>query len=328
MKIIGDVSMRRIACAFMFASLLLMSSVTLSQAGGWAVVTLDQLPKEVVAGKPLTISFTVRQHGRTLINGLKPKILATRTEPLDSVTIIARPLSDKTGHYEAALTLPTAGAWKWSIDAFGAFPQPMPTLNVLASAPAKNTSSDSTRSSVTTSASSISVSMPSALPLIVGLVGLLGTVALLFFWQRTQARAAFVLSIVAVLVSMFAFALAGQPSVPSALARLQVSGAQPGLSAADEASVSATQYGKDLFLAKGCVVCHAHATVSAERASANLANFSVGPVLTNLTRDSEYLHRWLKDPSAVKPGTEMPTLGLNPDEIDALVVFLSTKPAQ
>ena len=33
-------------------------------AGGWAIITLDELPTGVVAGEPLTIGFTVLQHGK------------------------------------------------------------------------------------------------------------------------------------------------------------------------------------------------------------------------------------------------------------------------
>src|SRR5262249_61471615 len=45
-------------------------------AGGWAVVTLDDLPDAVVAGKPVTLTFTVRQHGHTPLDNLRPSIEA------------------------------------------------------------------------------------------------------------------------------------------------------------------------------------------------------------------------------------------------------------
>ena len=45
-------------------------------AGGWAVITLDELPMNVVAGESLGIGFTVRQHGRNSIPGLDPIIVA------------------------------------------------------------------------------------------------------------------------------------------------------------------------------------------------------------------------------------------------------------
>ncbi|HET7087523.1 MAG TPA: hypothetical protein VFL17_02620, partial [Anaerolineae bacterium] len=54
------------------------------------------------------------------------------------------------------------------------------------------------------------------------------------------------------------------------------------------------------------------------------AGFSVGPNLTQRELGPEYLRHWLKDPSAIKPRTEMPTLGLSDDEIEALVAFLTT----
>ena len=46
-------------------------------AGGWAVITLDEIPTGVVAGEPLTIGFTVLQHGKTPMEGLDPTITAT-----------------------------------------------------------------------------------------------------------------------------------------------------------------------------------------------------------------------------------------------------------
>ena len=45
-------------------------------AGGWAVVTVDTLPESVVAATPVRLSFTVRQHGQTLVDGLQPKVTA------------------------------------------------------------------------------------------------------------------------------------------------------------------------------------------------------------------------------------------------------------
>ena len=34
-----------------------------THAGGWGVTTLDAWPQNVVAGKPITVTFVVRQHG-------------------------------------------------------------------------------------------------------------------------------------------------------------------------------------------------------------------------------------------------------------------------
>jgi cytochrome c2 len=94
--------------------------------------------------------------------------------------------------------------------------------------------------------------------------------------------------------------------------------------AAPPTSVAAPQsdaeYGQALFSAKGCVTCHHHAAV------AGSDPYSMGnPDLTHYRPDPEFLRRWLKDPKAIRPGTEMPTLGLHQDEIEALIAFLAAK---
>ena len=48
------------------------------------------------------------------------------------------------------------------------------------------------------------------------------------------------------------------------------------------------------------------------------------PDLTNVRLNADYLRQWLNDPSALKPDTAMPTLGLKSDEIEALIAFLKT----
>src|SRR5947199_30203 len=40
-------------------------------AGGWAIVTLDDFPEYAVAGKPVNLTFAVRQHGVTSLPALK-----------------------------------------------------------------------------------------------------------------------------------------------------------------------------------------------------------------------------------------------------------------
>ncbi|HXJ30873.1 MAG TPA: cytochrome c [Gemmatimonadales bacterium] len=81
--------------------------------GGWAVITVDDLPDAVVAGKPVTLTFTVRQHGHTLLENLRPSIDAraggshTRAD--------AVPAGGK-GRYSSTLTLPDTGQWHLTIN--------------------------------------------------------------------------------------------------------------------------------------------------------------------------------------------------------------------
>jgi hypothetical protein len=97
-------------------------------AGGWAVITLDELPGDVVAGEPLTVGFTVLQHGRTPMSDLAPSIIANSKE--EQFVVPAEP-DGKPGHYTATLTFPKEGDWSWSIQAF-TMEQPMPVLRVAA----------------------------------------------------------------------------------------------------------------------------------------------------------------------------------------------------
>ncbi len=47
----------------LIALLLTLTLTTLAFAGGWAIITLNEFPDYAVAGKPLNLTFSVRQHG-------------------------------------------------------------------------------------------------------------------------------------------------------------------------------------------------------------------------------------------------------------------------
>lgn len=76
--------------------------------------------------------------------------------------------------------------------------------------------------------------------------------------------------------------------------------------------------GRILFRNKGCITCHVN---SREGGPPNM--FSVGPDLSAYSNDPAFLRRWLKDPPAVKPGTQMPNLRLSDEEIESLIAFLN-----
>ena len=73
-------------------------------AGGWAVITLDEIPVDIVAGEPITIGFTVMQHGQTPMNDLAPTITANLDK--DQEFTVTAEHDGKPGHYTAALTFP------------------------------------------------------------------------------------------------------------------------------------------------------------------------------------------------------------------------------
>lgn len=74
--------------------------------------------------------------------------------------------------------------------------------------------------------------------------------------------------------------------------------------------------GATLFQSKGCTACHGRQGQGTATAP------SLEGVSTKY--DTGYLSRWLKDPSAVRPGAAMPNLGLSEAEIEALIAHLQT----
>lgn len=80
------------------------------------------------------------------------------------------------------------------------------------------------------------------------------------------------------------------------------------------------QQGRALFVAKGCMVCHQNNRAAS--VGENTMQFGDVPNLTNVKIEADYLRRWLRDPKAIKPSTQMPNLNLSEGEIEALVAFL------
>lgn len=106
-------------------------------------------------------------------------------------------------------------------------------------------------------------------------------------------------------------------STPNMSAALSAAAPTPATGAADP------EYGRSLFMAKGCATCHVHAEANVG------SHFSeVGPNLTFYRADPVFLQSWLKDPQSIRPTTRMPNLELKKTEIDALIAFLATNPPQ
>lgn len=82
----------------------LLLSAMAAHAGAWATITVEDLPEYVVAREPVNLTFTVRQHGVTLLNGLKARVNAT-----------AAAAGREAGQYTATLTAPEAGDWTITI---------------------------------------------------------------------------------------------------------------------------------------------------------------------------------------------------------------------
>ncbi|MGB2716638.1 MAG: cytochrome c [Vicinamibacterales bacterium] len=102
--------MTRIRVALVAAAILAAASTM--RAGGWAVITLQQLPDLIQAGQTVPLTFTVRQHGVTPLGGLSPRVEASAGGARVSAAAVAGP---QTGQYTANLTLPNRGEWSITI---------------------------------------------------------------------------------------------------------------------------------------------------------------------------------------------------------------------
>jgi hypothetical protein len=105
--------------AMVVAALAALAVATAAQAGGWAVVVLDEVPGEARAGETQELGFTVRQHGHTPVDihtweGDLPTLMARHTETGETLMATARK-DGAVGHYTVSVTFPKAGVWAWEI---------------------------------------------------------------------------------------------------------------------------------------------------------------------------------------------------------------------
>jgi mono/diheme cytochrome c family protein len=97
----------------LLGSALALTTVAAVRMGGWAIVTVENPPEYLVAGKPVDVDFTVRQHGVTLLGDLKPSIEAKSGMRRVSGTAWAL---QRPGGYRATITAPQAGEWQITIN--------------------------------------------------------------------------------------------------------------------------------------------------------------------------------------------------------------------
>jgi hypothetical protein len=90
------------------------STVAFARAGGWAVVTVSKIPDAWITGKPLQLTWQVRQHGIELLDGLRPTLEARA----GSRHVTGRTWSfeeDGTKGYRGSIAFPEPGVWQVTI---------------------------------------------------------------------------------------------------------------------------------------------------------------------------------------------------------------------
>lgn len=285
-------TVRLFLIALVFSALVLALSSPV-HAGGWVVITLDRLPSQVNAGQPYELGFMARQHGQTPWQVAEIRIEARQSQTGQRVTFSATP-DQPQGHYHVQLLFPQPGRWEWGLQS-GLFPttQPMPAIEVGGLAQA-----------------STAPATPGLLRSLMGglaLVALASAALLLIRYRgkiifRWVGLGMFVLGGFC-LLAFFTFGNAQAEPIPQA-----------------QAAAAAPETGKQLFMAKGCVVCHVNS-----RAVENPDSLSVniGPNLSIYRKDPAFLRTFLANPTGPETTFKMPNLGLAPAEIEALVEFLN-----
>jgi mono/diheme cytochrome c family protein len=103
----------------MNSTLLAAASATMvavtAYAGGWATVTVTDMPEYLIAGKAAEFRFLVRQHGVSPLDGQTVAVRATTPGGMEA-RAIARSVEGAKGEYTALLTVPTAGDWTIRIE--------------------------------------------------------------------------------------------------------------------------------------------------------------------------------------------------------------------
>jgi cytochrome c oxidase subunit 2 len=84
--------------------------------------------------------------------------------------------------------------------------------------------------------------------------------------------------------------------------------------------------GASYFASSPCTTCHTISGVSKGLRGPDLTHFAARTTLAAgvLANDPENLAKWIEDPDALKPGAEMPKLGMRGAQLDDLVAYLES----
>jgi hypothetical protein len=99
-------------------------------AGGWATVGVTEMPEEIVAGRPFTLTFMVWQHGNKPVHELswdegriipvRPLVSFGSADAGQKLMFEAQPSEKQPGCFTVEIMLPEEGEYAWTIA-----PQPL-----------------------------------------------------------------------------------------------------------------------------------------------------------------------------------------------------------
>jgi hypothetical protein len=93
---------------------LVASTAAFASMGGWAVVSVSKIPDAWITGKPLQLTWKVRQHGVKELDGLRPTLEARSGSHLIRGTTWAFEEDGERG-YRGTITFPNRGEWQVTI---------------------------------------------------------------------------------------------------------------------------------------------------------------------------------------------------------------------
>ncbi|MDQ3950318.1 MAG: hypothetical protein M3282_08215 [Gemmatimonadota bacterium] len=105
--------MRRLLIAGL-GIIVVASTVAFARAGGWAVITIMKIPDAWITGQPLQLTWQVRQHGVTRLDGLQPTLEARAGSRRVSGRTWAFEEDGQKG-YRGSITFPEPGLWQVTI---------------------------------------------------------------------------------------------------------------------------------------------------------------------------------------------------------------------
>lgn len=117
------------------AALLLIVGPSSVGAGGWAMTSLDPFDPPA-AGQPITIGFTILQHGETPVDvpdvGIRILGQGQKSEFFPALS----DGSDRVGHYTATVVFPAQGTFTWIVEQGWFGPQDLGLITIEGGGPA------------------------------------------------------------------------------------------------------------------------------------------------------------------------------------------------
>jgi hypothetical protein len=105
----------RLALAATSASIMILVLAATALAGGWANAVMDTPPDDPAGpNQPVTLGFTLMQHGVTPVDWGSAQVVLTNDETKAEIVATAHP-QGRTGHWVAEVVLPTEGSWTYRV---------------------------------------------------------------------------------------------------------------------------------------------------------------------------------------------------------------------